>query len=71
MSSLSINVEILAGTNIEQAIREASELAVRLKVAYVIFKFNGISMNVRQYAHISRLVEGYNEALKNTDKFVV
>jgi len=44
-SNMCINVEFLAGTSIEDALHEAKDMAIFLKVAYLKFNFNGVSVS--------------------------
>ena len=52
MSNLSINVEVLTGTSVEQAIVEAKDLAQRMDLAFVKFTFNGVRMSVSRDADV-------------------
>jgi len=52
MSNFSIEVEVLAGTSIEEAIMEAKDLAQRMNLAFVKFKFNGVRMSVGSNADV-------------------
>ena len=63
MSSISINVEFLAGTPIEHAIGEAKIKASLWNVAYVCFKFNGVSMSVSQRANVDDMAEEYRSVV--------
>ncbi len=48
MASLSLQVEVLAGTSIRRATLEARELARKLDLAYVKFSFNGVNVSIGQ-----------------------
>lgn len=52
MSNMSVTVEFLPGTDIKDAIEEAHQKAVMWDVAYVCFKFNGVSVSVRQHENL-------------------
>jgi hypothetical protein len=67
MSNITIEVEFLAGTDLLVAVDEAKSLARRLDIAYVKYKFNGISFSIGQDAD-SRFVE---MAYKNGDGSIV
>jgi hypothetical protein len=73
MSNLSINVDVLAGTSIEQAITEAKDLAQRMELAFVTFNFNGVHMSVGRGADVEGMSWRYGKALareKVEDKYV-
>ena len=60
MSNFILNVEVLAGTGIESAIEEAKHKCNLLDLAYVSFKFNGVSVSVGKEADVSKGVnKGY------------
>lgn len=75
MSNFVISVEVLAGTSIEEAVQEAKDLCIRLGVAYVMFRFNGIEFSVGANADPSLADQKLGEVklLKNKQnhKFVV
>lgn len=62
MSNMSMEVEFLAGTDIEKAIIEAKAMARRLGLAYIIFKFNGVSCSIGATANIEVAVEEFHKA---------
>ncbi|MNR37504.1 hypothetical protein D3C85_1555260 [compost metagenome] len=66
-----INVEFLAGTDIEEAVKEAKQKAFFWDVAYVCFKFNGVNMSIKQNTDVEKAVHQFHDALKNNRKFVV
>ncbi len=66
-SKICINVEFLAGTNIEDAIAEAKELALELNVAYIHFNFNVKKLSISGHANVERALRRYRE----NSKFVV
>ena len=70
-SHLIINVEVLAGTPIDVAIREAKAKARQWGVAYVSFKFNGIEVDVGPTANVGYLMDKYWEALKDGESCIV
>lgn len=53
MSNLTISVEVLAGTSIEDAVQEAKDLCIKLDVAYVTFWFNDVKFSVGKNADTS------------------
>lgn len=67
MSNFSIEVEVLAGTSIEEAITEAKDLAQRMNLAFVKFNFNGVGVSVSQVAHVEWLLQKYLKALSGED----
>ena len=69
MSSLSINVEVLAGTSIEKAIAEAKDLAQRMDLAFVEFSFNGVSMSVSQNADVEEMSFKYGQAMSGASEW--
>lgn len=74
MSNLSINIEVLADTPIEQAITEAKCLAQRMDLAFVKFNFNGVRMSVSRDADVEGMSWKYGKALggeKVEDKYVI
>lgn len=68
MSNFSIEVEVLAGTSIEEAIIEAKDLAQRMNLAYVMFNFNGVRMSISQEADIPALAWRYAKALEREEQ---
>lgn len=56
-SNMTINVEFLAGTTIEQAVEEAKLKAEKFDVAYICFNFNGISFSIGRNADIFEVLE--------------
>lgn len=71
MSKMTIDVEFLAGTSIEEAVKEAKHKAVQWDVAYVCFNFNGVSMSIGKNADVQEAVEKWNNALSSLYKFAV
>jgi hypothetical protein len=71
MSSLTIPVEIMAGADFESAVEDAKELAKRLEVAYVTFKFNGISVSVSQSASSFDMYKQYLAINRQKHKFII
>lgn len=63
MSNFSIEVEVLAGTSIEEAITEAKDLAQRMNLAFVMFNLNGVRMSISCEADVDELAEDYRYAL--------
>lgn len=57
MSSLTLEVECLAGTIIKTCIEDALELCNKLGLAYVKFNFNGTEVHVGQNCNVSEAVE--------------
>ena len=61
----SINIEFLAGTTIEEAIDEASAIALELNLAYCCFSFNGVKCSISQNPNRSFLIKDYARACKS------
>ena len=68
MSNMTLNVRFLAGTNIKEALSEAKSKALCYNLAYIRFKFNGVSFSIGQHANINRVKERY---LKTKTKTIV
>ncbi len=62
-----LKVEILAGTHIEEAIKEAKKLAEKLEVG-IEFDFNGVSMVVYSWSDIEKKIEEYHSELKRREE---
>lgn len=56
-SNMTINVEFLAGTTIEEAVEEAKLKAEKLDVAYICFNFNGTSFSIGRNADVYEVLE--------------
>jgi len=61
MSNLRVKVDFLAGTDLKEAIKETSELAKRMNVAYIEFRFNKAKFSISQYPNIEKAFSDYNE----------
>ena len=59
MSKLILPVEILAGTNFGDAVNDARDLSRKLDIAYVTFKFHGVSVSVSQRADAEDMLKEY------------
>jgi len=68
MSNITINIKILAGTDIDTAIKEAKNLATNLDVAYVYFNFNGTKMSIGQNADTEKVIKQY---FKRREDYIV
>lgn len=66
MSKMSVEVEFLAGTSFEDAVKEAKDKAILWDVAYVVFDFNGVHVSVRPTATVDNIMDVYNEAFGNS-----
>lgn len=60
MSSLTLNVELVAGTDFGIAVKDAKTLCQQLDLAYVTFSFNGISVSVSQRAKVEEAESWFN-----------
>jgi len=61
MSNMKIEVELLAGTSIEEAAKEAKIKAIQWDVAYVAFSFNDVRISVGQHADLDYIIDEYNK----------
>ena len=59
MSSITMKVSFLAGTKLEDAIKEAKLKAISWNIAYVEFNFNGIIFNIGSGANIKEVLKQY------------
>ena len=66
-----MNVEIMPGTSVDDAITSAKILANHLDISYVCFKFNGIDVSVSQNACCRSLVERVMKDMKTGNTIVV
>lgn len=71
MSKITMNVEFLAGTDISEAIAEAKQKALQWDVAYVCFKFNGVSVSVSKKADLCDMREEIMAVMGSKRTFVV
>ena len=71
MSVFNLKLEPLAGTDIEDAVREAKDKCISLNLAYVYFSFNGVSVSVGKRADPRKALQQYLEACNNGVKFVI
>lgn len=71
MSSLTMRVEVLVGTDIRQAVQDARDLALKLNLTYIVFNFNGVSVNVQHTSDIDDLVDKYHISLHNDTNFII
>lgn len=65
MSNLTLQVDVLAGADIEMTIHDAAELCKKLDLAFVCFDFNGVKMSISRKANIPETVKQFNEALQS------
>jgi hypothetical protein len=72
MARACMEVEFLAGTDVRDAINEAKRLAKELNLAYIKFKFNGISFSVGSTANTDRAVDKYvNATAPRKDVYII
>ena len=71
MSVFKLKLEALAGTDIEDAVKEAKFKCISLNLAYICFSFNGVSVNVGKRADPSKAVQQYMDACDNGVKSIV
>lgn len=70
-SNMSVKVEFLAGTSIEQCLEEAKEKAIFWNVAYVTFDFNGVKVSCQKEFTSKYWVGKVMEAMSSEFKYVV
>lgn len=70
---ISVNIELMVGTDVKDAVKYAQEFAKRLDVAYACFDFNNVNVYVSQYCNINDVAEQIIETIKSDkkNKFVV
>lgn len=61
MSSLTLEVECMAGTSIRKCIEDALELCQKLDIGYVKFNFNGTKISVGQDCDVKEALEYWNK----------
>ena len=71
MSVFKLKLEPLAGTDIEDAVREAKYKCSQLNLAYVCFSFNGVSVSVGKRADPSKALQQYLEACDKGVKCII
>jgi len=71
MSVFKLKLGVLAGTDIEDAVREAKCKCISLNLAYICFSFNGVSVNVGKRADPSKAVQQYLNACDNGVKSII
>ena len=62
MSVFKLKLEALAGTDIEDAVREAKDKCISLNLAYTYFSFNGILVSVGKRADPAKALQQYIDA---------
>ena len=70
MSDMTLKVEFLAGTAIEEAIQQASSLAKKLDLAFVSFTFNGIDCSISSKAIVKEMVSKFHTTIRSENKFI-
>lgn len=71
MSSLTLNVEVMAGTSFEESVVDARTLAERQDLAFVCYKFNGVSVSVSQHADERKMTKEYASVGCGKHRYVV
>jgi hypothetical protein len=71
MSNLTIKVDVLAGTDLEETILQAKELAQKLNIAYVCFDFNNVEFSIGQSANVEEAIEKFSTEYKKKNGLVV
>jgi hypothetical protein len=67
--SMIINVEFVAGTDINSAVSQAKQKASQWGVSYVCFNFNGISFSIGCSADIESVINQYTRHNKDEIKY--
>lgn len=71
MSKICLHVEYLPGTDFYGAILEASQKAMDLNVAYIVFNFNGTSVSVQPGCSIKSMDQAWQEFLDGSKYIIV
>lgn len=71
MSVFRLKLEALAGTDIEDAVREAKFKCISLNLAYVYFSFNGVSVSVGKRSDPSKALQQYLDACDKGVKYII
>jgi len=71
LSVFKLKLEPLAGTDIEDAVREAKAKCISLNLAYVYFSFNGVTVSVGKRADPSKALQQYLDACDNGVKYII
>ena len=72
MSVFKLKLEALAGTDIEDAVREAKAKCISLNLAYTYFSFNGTLVSVGKRADPSKALQQYLDCCdKGVTYFIV
>lgn len=69
--NITLPVELLPGSEISKAIKEASELAEKLGIAYVNFNFNRCSVSVAPHADVEQGVIDYQSRVSQINSYVI
>ena len=70
-SNICLEVSFLAGTDIRAAIEEAKIKALEWDVAYVTFKFNGVSVSIQRGTDVEKAVVQFHHSLKYGSTYMV
>tara|TARA_R110000851_G_scaffold41409_2_gene103954 strand:+ start:1091 stop:1555 length:465 start_codon:yes stop_codon:yes gene_type:complete len=69
-SNITVEVGMLAGTEVKDAIKEAKEKAIEWGVAYVTFNFNGIRFSISRKANLEEALTEWR-LTKNTGSVIL
>ena len=58
-SNMILEASFLAGTDVEDAVKEAKEKAIKYDLIYVRFNFNGVLFSIGKTANVKKAVELY------------
>jgi len=70
-SSLCVRVDILAGTNILEAVTDAKSLCTSLNVGFVVFDFNEVNVNISPNADIQAVVDKFHKVVGSNTKLKI
>jgi hypothetical protein len=66
-----LQIEFLAGTDIEEALTQAKHLAIQLQVAYITFGFNSYRCSVSRHADIEKGIEQFYDPANDCNFCIV
>jgi len=70
-SNITIAVEFLAGTSIEDVLAEARSKAIEWNVAYIKFNFNGISVSCSKDFDVGYWAKEYMNVMKEKKTYMI
>ncbi len=70
-SDITMHVEMLPGTSIENAVEQAKELAIKLNIAYIDFSFNGVNISVGRNAVVEKSLDAWKSVCEDGRKSLI